>query len=234
MKTLLERATGRVVVPRAHRTVRLVLTAITAMLVLAACSGGDDPAVSAPPAQTAQDQAADASPQAEQAETDDDMAESGMGGDMEDMAADAPRIPPVLGYYGGEQVFFIHTEASDSQIAQTLEGMMGSPVPVVESLAEVPDDARSPVYVFTNGVTPTDTPAGPLGFQPDVFATAPGDEDYTPLRELLLVTWAEDAQPRVLTSAQEVTDAEAAGEVSVERPGVVVNIPLLTWPGGQR
>jgi hypothetical protein len=163
-----------------------------------------------------------------------DRAAGGMGGDMEDMAADAPRIPPVLGYYGGEQVFFIHTEASDAEIAQTLEGMMGSPVPVVESLAEVPDDARSPVYAFANGLTPADTPAGPLGFQPDVFATAPGDEDYTPLRELVLVTWGDDAQARVLTSAQEVTEVEAAGEVSFERPGVVINIPLLTWPGGQR
>ncbi len=156
------------------------------------------------------------------------------GGEMGEMAADAPRIPPVLGYYGGEQVLFIHTEASDPQIAQTLEGMMGSPVPVVESLAAAPADARSPVYVFANGVTPEDTPAGPLGFQPDVFATAPGDEDYTPLRELVLVTWADDAEPRVLTSAEEVTQAEAAGEVNFERPGVVVNIPLLTWPGGQR
>lgn len=161
-----------------------------------------------------------------------DMAAGGQ--EMGEVAADVPRIPPVLGYYGGEQVFFIHTEASDPQIAQTLEGMMGSPVPVVASLAEVPDDARSPVYVFTNGVTPTDTPAGPLGFQPDVFATAPGDEDYTPLRELVLVTWADNAEARLLTSAEEVAEAEAAGEVGFEQPGVVVNIPLLTWPGGER
>lgn len=163
------------------------------------------------------------------------MTTDGMAnGDMEAMAAEAPRVPPVFGYYGGEQVFFIHTEASDPEIAQTLEGMMGSPVPVVESLAAVPEDARSPVYVFTNGVAPTDTPAGPLGFQPDVFVTAPGDEDYTPLRELVLVTWAGDAEPRLLTSAEEVTEAEGAGEVSLEQPGVVVNIPLLTWPGGER
>ncbi|MGH3665446.1 MAG: DUF7482 domain-containing protein, partial [Egibacteraceae bacterium] len=158
----------------------------------------------------------------------------GMAGGMEGMAADAPRIPPVLGYYDGEDVFVIHTEASDPKIAQTLEGMMGSPVPVVASLADVPDDARSTAYVFANGVTPSDTPAGPLGFQPDVFDTAPGDEDYTPLRELVLVTWADGGRARLLTSAQEVTDAEAAGDVAFENIGVVVNIPLLTWPGGQR
>lgn len=67
-----------------------------------------------------------------------------------------------------------------------------------------------------------------------MFATAPGDEGYTPLRELGLVTWADDAEARLLTSAQEVAQAEAAGEIIFEQPGVVVNIPLLTWPGGQR
>lgn len=163
------------------------------------------------------------------------MTTDGMaGGDMETMAAEAPRVPPVFGYYDGEPVFFIHPEASDPEIARTLEGMMGSPVPVVESLAAVPEDARSPVYVFANGVTPADTPAGPLGFQPDVFATAPGDQDYTPLRELVLVTWDDGAEPRVLTSVEEVTEAEVAGGVRLEQPGVVINIPLLTWPGGQR
>jgi hypothetical protein len=210
---------------------RLVIVAVTAMLLLAACSGAEEPTVSAP-AGTAQEQGAQ-SPEGDGAGTE-EMAGGGMGGDMDDMAADVPRVPPVFGHYGGEEVFFIHTEVSDAEIAQTLEGMMGSPVPVVESLAEVPEQARSPVYVFTNGVKPEDTPAGPLGFQPDVFATAPGDEGYTPLRELVLVTWADDAEPRLLTSAQEVTEAEAAGDVRFEQPGVVVNIPLLTWPGGQR
>ncbi|WP_370325824.1 hypothetical protein [Euzebya sp.] len=84
-------------------------------------------------------------------------------GEMGSMAADAPRLPPVFGYHDGEQVLFVHPEASDPDIAQTLEGMMGSPVPVVLSLADVPESARSPLYVFTNGVTPEDTPAGPAG-----------------------------------------------------------------------
>jgi hypothetical protein len=86
---------------------------------------------------------------------------------------------------------------------------------------------------WTNGVRPEE-PARPLGFQPDDFATAPGDEDYTPLRQLVLVTWADDAERRLLTSAQEVTEAEAAGDVSSEPPGLVVNIPLVTWPDGHR
>jgi len=208
--------------PRLH----MVLLVATASLLLAGCAA-DDEAPAAGSAATVTN-----TPMAESSMTE-TMGEQKMDS-MGDMAADAPRLPPVLGYHDGEQVLFVHPEASDPDIAQTLEGMMGSPVPVVPSLADTPEDARSPLYVFTNGVTPEDTPAGPLGFQPDVFATAPGDEGYTPLRELVLVTWVEDAEPRVLTSKADVDDAEAVGEVTFEQPGVVINAPLLTWPEGQR
>lgn len=155
------------------------------------------------------------------------------GADMGEMG-DVPRVPPVFGYYDRDEIFFIHTEVSDEEIAGVLEGMMGSPVPVVPSFADIADEALSTVYVFTNGVSPDDTPAGPMGFQPDVFDTAPDEEDYTPLRQLVTVTWADDAQPRLLTSAQDISDAEAAGKVTLEPSDIVVNMPMLTWPGGQR
>jgi len=38
----------------------------------------------------------------------------------------------------------------------------------------------------------------------------------------------------VLKSAAAVKEAEARSEVTIERPGIVVNMPMLTWPGGQR
>lgn len=163
-------------------------------------------------------------------------ADGQMGGEaaMGAMSPDAPRVPPVFGYYDGEPIAFIHTEVSDPAIAQALEGMMGSPVPTVASLAEVPEGARGVVYVFTNGIVPDDTPAGPLGFQPDVFDSAPGDDDYTPLREIVEVTWTDQAQARLLTAAADIRTAADDGTVTLERTGVVVNAPLLTWPGGQR
>jgi hypothetical protein len=203
---------------------RVLSVTVAAVALLTAC-GGDDPAVSG----DGPSAAGMASPTAPMDTMSPDMNEGAMAG----MTADAPRVPPMFGYYGGEEIFATHTEASDSAIASTLEGM-GSPVPVVESLAEIPEDARSSVYVFTNGVVPEDTPPGPLGFAPDVFDSAPGDEDYTPLRELMLVTWSAEDDARVLTSEQEVLDAEAAGEVDIEDTGIVVNMPLLSWPGGQR
>ncbi len=156
---------------------------------------------------------------------------------MGDMAASDGTpiaIPPVDGFYAGQPIQYVHTETSDEQIAQLLTGMMGSPVILVPQLADIPASALSSVYVFANGVAPAGVMGGPLGFQPDVFDSAPGDEAYSPLRAVKFVTWAEGADPRVLRSVEEILVAEQAGEMTIEQPSVVVNMPFLTWPGGRR
>lgn len=149
------------------------------------------------------------------------------------MAADAPVVPAVTGYSEGQEILFQHTETSDPEIAKILTDMMGSPVLVVPSLAKAPDEMLARVYVFTNGLTDTGS-LGPLGFQPDVFEKPPGDAGYSPLRKLVLVTWDDDTYARLLTSAGEVEKAARNGDVTLEQPGVVVNMPMITWPGGQR
>lgn len=140
------------------------------------------------------------------------------------------QVPPVKGFYAGEEITFVHTEASDPKVADMLTGMMGSPVIVVPELAQVPESAVGDVYVFTNGVKG----GGPFGFQADVFDSSPRDAGYSPLRALNLVTWDKDASPRVLRSAEEVRDAETAGRLVIKRPGGVVNMPMVRWPGGRR
>ena len=75
---------------------------------------------------------------------------------------------------------------------------------------------------------------GPFGFQSDVFDNPPGTEGYSPLRSIHAVTWADPAKARELKSAAEVKAATDAGEVSIEQPGVVVNMPFVVWDGGKR
>lgn len=153
---------------------------------------------------------------------------------MGPMDEGTPAIPPVMGYAEGEEIRFIHTETSDPDLAAILtEVMGGSPVLVVPALADIPGSALANVYAFANGVMPNGA-MGPLGFQPDVFDRPPGTEGYSPLRAVNLVTWEDEQTARVLTSAAEVQAAAAAGEVAIEQPGIVVNMPFLTWPGGHR
>jgi len=139
-------------------------------------------------------------------------------------------VPPVRAYAEGQEVWFIHTEASDARVAKLLSDMMHSPVLVVPSLAQAPAAMLADVYVFTNGVKGD----GPYGFQPDVFDRLPGSEGYSPLRTVHLVTWKNPQAARELRSLAEVKAAEAKGEVTIERPGIVVNMPMLRWPGGRR
>ena len=139
-------------------------------------------------------------------------------------------VPPVKGYTEGKEISFIHTEASDAKVAELLTEMMGSPVLTVPSLAKASEAVHANVYVFKSGIKGT----GPFGFQPDVFDNPPGTEGYSPLRQLNLVTWKDGNAARELKSVAELKTAEQSGDVTIERPGVVVNMPLLTWPGGRR
>ncbi len=141
-----------------------------------------------------------------------------------------PAVPNVTGYLDGRGILFQHTEVSDPKVAELLTAMMKSPVLVVPALAEAPPALLATVYVFTNGVRG----GGPFKFQPDVFDHPPGSDGYRPLRAIHLVTWKAERVARLLKSASEVKAAEQAGEIAIERPGVVVNMPLVTWPGGGR
>lgn len=158
----------------------------------------------------------------------------GMGGMGASAAVTDVRLPPVVGLYRGREVVFVHPEASDGFVAGLLTGMMGgSPVLHVPQLAEVPDSALATAYVFQNGVTPDDH-RGPFGYQPDVLDSVPGDPAYRPLREVHLVRWRPDVEARLLTSVQDIEAARRAGELTVEPSGVVVNMPVIDWPGGRR
>ncbi|HNK62726.1 MAG TPA: hypothetical protein PKL78_02460 [Anaerolineales bacterium] len=92
-------------------------------------------------------------------------------------------LPAGKAWAEGKEIYFIHTEASDPGVAEKLTNMMKSPVVLVPSLANVPDDLLANVYVFTNGIAGS----GPFGFQADVFDNPPGTDGYTPLRRLNVI-----------------------------------------------
>ena len=139
-------------------------------------------------------------------------------------------LPAGKAFAEGKEIYFVHTEASDAGVAEKLTNMMKSPVMLVPSLANVPDELLANVYVFTNGVEGS----GPFGFQADVFDNPPGTAGYTPLRRLNVITWADGVTAREITSVADVLAAETAGELTIEQPGVVINMPFVVWDGGQR
>jgi hypothetical protein len=139
-------------------------------------------------------------------------------------------LPAGKAFAEGKEIYFMHTEASDTTIAEKLTNMMKSPVLYVSALAQAPDSALANVYVFSNGIKGK----GPLGFQSDVFDNPPGSTGYSPLRRLNVITWVNESQASELKSAADVLAAEKAGSLTIEQPGVVINMPFVVWDGGKR
>lgn len=204
------------------RTLPLMLL-FAATLVVAGC-GNDAP----PPDE-------DAAVMAGETMREQNQEMDGMGGMMgegyvPDSLARMRLAPLVKAYYEGGEAFFIHTEVSDADIAGTLTEMMGPQVVTMPALAEVSPPLTAPIYVFASGIDGM----GPMGYQPDVLPSVPGDEGYSPLRRIHLVRWSEGTTPRELTTAEAVQEAQREGEVTIEETGTVVNAPVLAWPGGHR
>ena len=141
---------------------------------------------------------------------------------MDEMPSAA--LPVNKAFADGKEIYFVHLEASDENAAQQLSHHMDSPVFYVPSLAKVPAEALANVYSFKSGAEG----------QSSVFDNPPGTEGYTPLRQLIMVIWANGKTPRVLKSVDEIMTAKDAGELVVKATGVVVNMPFITWDGGER
>ena len=144
---------------------------------------------------------------------------------------DVPVIMPMIdGYYKGNKVYFVHTEVSDSAMAEMMSKMINFPTLHVPELKNIPEDQMARVYVFTNGV-PGSEPygGGPFMFQIDVFDSIPGQKEYSQFRIPYLVTWNNDTKPRILNSESVILKAESDGKVTIEKSNLVVNVPMITW-----
>ena len=144
---------------------------------------------------------------------------------------DVPVIMPMIdGYYKGNKVYFVHTEVSDSAMAEMMSKMINFPTLHVPELKNIPEDQMARVYVFTNGV-PGSEPygGGPFMFQIDVFDSIPGQKKYSQFRIPYLVTWNNDTKPRILNSESAILKAESDGKVTIEKSNLVVNVPMITW-----
>jgi hypothetical protein len=80
-----------------------------------------------------------------------------------------------------------------------------------------PGNTVAPIWAVTNGTAD----------QRNVIDVVPGDDGYTPLWAVRMVTWRDGTTPRTLRSAEEVEAALAAGEVTIVETDIVVNCPVV-------
>jgi hypothetical protein len=82
-----------------------------------------------------------------------------------------------------------------------------------------PGNAVTPLYAPKNGV--------PGQHNITLETVQPGQTDYPPLWGIVMVTWDAGAHKRLLTSAAQVKQAQAAGELTVHKTTLVVNCPVV-------
>ena len=120
-------------------------------------------------------------------------------------------LPHTPGYANGHEVFYISTEASDRDLANLMTNWTGARVTYAPSLANTPPAALSNIYAFKNGIDGS----GPLGFQPNIADSEPGNANYSPLWRIVLVQWKEGVTPVELKSEQEITTALQEGKITI-------------------
>lgn len=144
-------------------------------------------------------------------------------------------IPMIDGYYDGKKVFFIHTEISDQKMANMMSMMVNFPTIHVSNLENVPEEDLGKFYVFTNGISGTGPyGGGPFMFQIDIFDSVPGQDEYSEFRVPQLVTWNDDSTPGILTSVDELLQAETNGELSIKSADFIVHLPMIVWDSGTK
>jgi hypothetical protein len=137
-------------------------------------------------------------------------------------------IPLLKGYENSNDIYFIATDVSDEKTAAAVTNLTGFEVNYAPVLAQTPETARAQAYAFTNGIAGD----GPFGFQLPVVNAKPGEEGYSPLWQINLVTWNDNSSARELKSVQEVTAAEQNGELSINKTDVIANHPAIQWQNG--
>ena len=111
-------------------------------------------------------------------------------------------IPLTRGYVNGFEVYYISTEASDKGLANHLTNFTHSRVSFAPALKNAPPQSLANIYVFRNGIKGF----GPLGFQPNVADSQPGDPGYSPLWRINNLEWKQGSPCVKVTKSDQSTN----------------------------
>jgi hypothetical protein len=139
-------------------------------------------------------------------------------------------LPLVHGWFDGQIADYVTTDVSSATMARDSHANY---VPRLANLLPGnqprpnPHSAIARIYKFLNYVQPSVLPSAPT--PPNANNT---NEDYSPIWELMGVTWQAGRVPRELRSEREVLKAEETGELIIVSLNVIVNCPVVRV-GGQ-
>ena len=148
-------------------------------------------------------------------------------------AAEQIQLPLLRGWFEGLEVLYVTTDASDREVAREHDANY-APVLANALRAQPSGHAASPANAAQRPGA-TDRVYGTTNFkQSSVFASAPepmGHQSsaatYSPLWQLVKVTWNDPTTARTLRSEEEVLDAAEKGQLTLEVTRIVINCPIV-------
>lgn len=129
-------------------------------------------------------------------------------------------------FYQGDKAYFIRTDASDKAFAKETSLIFAPRLK--DALTVTSADGSKAVgdlYLFKGVLTSSGQVPLP------VLSSVPGQADYSPLWQIRLITRA--TFPEQLTSVQAIEVARRAGQADIQTTEIVVNYPVVKWPGGE-
>lgn len=123
----------------------------------------------------------------------------------------------------GHTVYYIVTDATPKGPAEIM-GVINSPT----SAKLITNSAAVDSYQFMDGIKGT----GPLGFQPLIASATPGDENYSPMWRIYIVSWNEPENALVLETKSDIDQFKSDGQISVSlakpmNSDHIVNSPFI-------
>lgn len=117
----------------------------------------------------------------------------------------------------GSTIYYIATDASQKGPADMLGIVFTN-----KTQNTITTSAAADLYQFSNGIAGS----GPLGFQSGVGSAKEGDQYYSPMWRIQVVTWKDPSTATVLENSQDITSKDNMTDIM--QAGFVVNCPFFS------
>jgi hypothetical protein len=123
----------------------------------------------------------------------------------------------------GRTIYYIVTDATPTGPANMM-GVLDAPT----SASLIANSAAVDLFQFNSGIKGS----GPMGFQAGIAASAPGDENYSPMWRIHMIGWNNPDEASLLETKADIDAFQQAGLISVNlaRPmdsDHIVNCPFI-------
>jgi hypothetical protein len=151
----------------------------------------------------------------------DSISESGSYGNAQVLNIDATKMQVTFVVHrgfapDGSTIYYIATDASQKGPADMLGVIFAN-----KTQNTISTSSSSDLYQFSNGIKGS----GPLGFQSGVGSTKEGDQYYSPMWRIQVVTWKDPSMATVLENSHDITSKSDL--TTTMEAGFIVNCPFF-------